>query len=626
MSQKSPQTTKIVAAIIVVVVIVVAAFVAAPYFSSPSAMTTTTSISPSAVTRDTLSVVDKFWPASGPTEGANPLYEPNWPVWGEYSVYQPLVAVNLTAEYQQNIVQFVPGLASWNISADGTTYTFNLRHNVQFSNGDPLNAYQVWTVMYGYYYLTGNSTTWDQSYPVFDMSTAKFGPATIDLLTKSGLSSPSQDLLSIMMDSSWPIYVTDPYTIVFHLRVPFTYFPGTMSQYDGFIWDAQFVLDNGGFGTPTSINTYFDTHPVPGTGPYVITEVATNAYMKYTQNPTYWGLTLTQAEIAANPWADPGHVKNVDIYYKTDDIARYTDLETGAVQIAAIDTPNWNLITSNPDKYSYTSLPQWGGLMTAIALNTQIYPTNITDVRLAIVHALNYTRIAQQGFFGKIAPAVGPEYPGWKDYYDVGNFAPYDYNVTLAKQYLAQAGVSSMPTLSFKTIVSCSWCVNVAELVQSDLAQIGITVNIDVLSIGSYTSAYGSYNYNLQNAQNIGQLAFLGSANWAPDALTPVDNWLSFVSKGSVWGNWAIYTHPVVESAISSFFSSTDTSHIRSQVAIAQAQIYKDAPYAWLGVNQLWYGGGSLAWQKGVVSGFYLDQLWGGCDTLPLFNTVTFSS
>jgi len=630
MSQKTNHTKKIVAAIIIVVVIVGAYFGASPYFSSPSSQTSsqTSAVAPTStsVMRDTLSMDDKFWPVSGPTQGVNPLYQPNWPVWGTITVYQPLVAVNLTAEYQENRIEFLPGLASWTVSADGTTYTFNLLQNVTFSNGDPLNAYQVWTVMYGYYYLTANSTTWDQSYPVFDMSTAKFGPATIDLLTKSGLINPSPEALNIMMNSSWPIYVKDPSTIVFRLKGPFNFFPGTLTTYDGLIWDAQYVLNNGGFGTPTAINTEFDTQAIPGTGPYVITQVVTNSFVKFTQNSNYWGLRLTPAEIQASPWLDPGHAKNVIIYYKQDDLARYTDLSTGTVQIAAIDTSNWNLVTNNPDKYGYTSLPPWGGIMTIIAMNTQKYPTNITDVRLAIVHALNYSRIGQIGFFGKLSPAVGPEYPGWKDYYDLGNFPPYQYNVTLAKQYLAQAGIANMPTLDFRTIVSCSWCVNVATLVQGDLAQIGITVNIEVQSIATYTSAYGSYSYNLANAQNIGNLAFLGSATWAPDALTPVDNWLSFVSKGSVWGNWAIYSHPLVESAISAFFSSTDVSYIQSQLAKAQTQINQDAPYAWLGTNQLWLAGGSIVWQKGVVNGFYTDDLWDGSNTMPLFNTVTFSS
>ena len=73
-----------------------------------------------------------------------------------YDVYQPLVAVNLLNEFQGNETsanEFLPGLASnWTISASGTTYTFNLRNNVTFSNGDPFNAYQaldanVWLVL-----------------------------------------------------------------------------------------------------------------------------------------------------------------------------------------------------------------------------------------------------------------------------------------------------------------------------------------------------------------------------------------------------------------------------------------------------------------------------------------------
>jgi len=51
--------------------------------------------------------------------------------------------------------------------------------------------------------------------------------------------------------------------------------------------------------------------------------LAQNSYMKFTQNPNYWGLSLTPEEISANVMLDPGHAKNVIVYIKTDDVARY---------------------------------------------------------------------------------------------------------------------------------------------------------------------------------------------------------------------------------------------------------------------------------------------------------------
>jgi ABC-type transport system substrate-binding protein len=579
---------------------------------------------------DTLSIDDYIWPV----DDLNQLYAVSllpWPNWLSTAVYQPLVTVNVTAEYQDGVIQYLPGLAdSWSMSSDGKVYTFNLKQNVKFSNGDPFNAYQVWGEMYGFYYLSGNSSAWLESYSIFDMSPVKFGPATIDLMTKSGLVNPSQDLLNVMTDSSWPIYVTSPYQIVFRLASPFQWFPGALVAFEGFIFDTQFVLDNGGFGTPLTFNTYFNQHPIPGTGPYVVTDVAENSYVKFAQNPSYWGVNMTADEVAKQPLNDPGHAKHVVIYAKLDDVARYTDLSTDTVQIAAIQAPNWNLVASNPQTYSYVKLPPWAMEIELTGLNVNLYPTNIREVRQAIVHAINYTAIYQKAYLGALSPFMGPEYPAWKDYYDLGNFAPYDYNLTLAKQYLAIAeqkypNITSTPFL-LRLPAGSSSGINEAQVIQANLADLGITVNIEVLQTSTYWSVYGNYQTNVANAEQIGQISYMG-APWAPATLTPVENWVDFVGNGSLWGNWAGYSNPTVQNAIAAFTSSTDTSAMTAAVKEAQAQIYNDAPYIWLGTHNLWGpAGGSLVWKQNIVASFMTDPLWTGQSSAPLINTVTFVS
>ena len=86
----------------------------------------------------------------------NVLYEPTelpWPQWYAFAVYQTMVDVNLGAEYGQGVIQYLPGLASnWTINSASTYYNFTLRQNVNFSNGDPFNAYQyldgdVWILL-----------------------------------------------------------------------------------------------------------------------------------------------------------------------------------------------------------------------------------------------------------------------------------------------------------------------------------------------------------------------------------------------------------------------------------------------------------------------------------------------
>ncbi len=581
---------------------------------------------------NTLTIDSWAWPI----DDLNQLYslgELPWPNWLTDTVYQSLVTVNQTAEFNTGVIQYQPGLATgWNVSSDGTTYTFNLRQGVTFSNGDPFNAYQVWLEEYGFYYLSGNSSTWMESYNFFNMSNVNFGPATISMINQTGgIANPSQQAISVMQNSAWPIYVTGPYTIVFRLQTPFAYFPGALVVYDGLIYDAQWLLDNGGFGTPTQFNSYFNQHPIPGTGPYVVNQVQENNFVSFTQNPTYWGKNLTAAQIAVQPLFDPGHAKNVVVYYKASDLSRFTDLSTGAAQIAAIGPTQWNLVTNSPNTYAYLTSPPWGGEVSLMALNTNMFPTNITLVRQAIVHAINYTDLYQKAFLGQMSPYVGPEYPAWSQFYNLGNFSGYQFNLKTAENDLAAAGFANgtgLPTFTMRTVSSCLQCSNAAQVVQADLAAIGITVNIEVLSSNDYYSPYGTYQTNVANANQMGQLSFIdGGGMWGPATLTPADYWVTFVNNQSLWGDWAGYANPTVQACVNAFTQTTNVTFIQNLCTAAQQKINQDAPYAWIGTTHLWLPeGGSLVWKKSVVSGFLVDPVWDGQSTEPIFNTVTFVS
>jgi peptide/nickel transport system substrate-binding protein len=551
-----------------------------------------------------------------------------WPNYGEYTVYQPLVYDNGTAQYQDNIIQYTPGLASnWTVSPDQTTWTFQLRQNVHFSDGRPFNAYQAWMEEYGFYYLSANSSGWwDGGMTIFNMSNVRFGPATIALINQSDLIHPSQSALSVMMNSSWPIYVTGPYTIVFHLGGPFVWFPGTLLAFCGLMFDAQYVLDHGGFGTPTSINTLFNQNPIPGSGPYVVTQWQENSLIKFTQDQNYWALSLPPSTFVQQPYMDPGHAKNVIIQYKPDDISRYTDLSNGASQFSDIGPSDWNLVTANPH-FSYVKGPAGGPQSFMMTINTRIFPTNITLVRQAIVHAINDSDIAQKAFAGQITPFVGPEYPLWSQFYDLGNFTPYSYNLTLAKQDLVAAHYNSSLPITLKIVSDCIMCTSTAEVIQSDLAQIGITVNIEVLTSSALYAPLGSFSTDIANAQQIGQLALEdGGPSYAPYGVTPYDYWVAFVSNQSAYPNWAIYYNPIVQKCVNSFTQTANISYIQSLCRSAQAQVYSDAPYYWIGISRLWVPtGGSTVYNRNVISGFLLDPIGGGQSSIPIFNTVTFA-
>jgi peptide/nickel transport system substrate-binding protein len=597
--------------------------VTSPSTSSGSSGTTLSfSSSSSVATPAILSIDDYAWPSSD----LNILYTESstfYPDWLLYDVYQPLLFVNEQTEFSNGSIFYVPGLAeSWNVSANGYKYTFNLEPNVTFSDGNPLNSYQVWMEMYAWYYLSGNASAWFEGYPIFNMTNVNFGPATMSLINQSGLIEPSSQAIAIMSNSSWPIYVSTNESIVFQLSLPYSQFLGLLETGFGQVFDSQWAMDHGGLGTPTSYDSFFNLNPIPGTGPYAVTSASEDAYVIFRQNPTYWGKNLSSSQIARQPLIDPGHVNEAIIYYKPDDITRYTDLSSGAVQIAAILQTDWNLVLQNSQEYSYLTLPPWSALDSALGLNTQLYPTNITAVRQAIVHALNYTQISQAAFLGETNPYFGPEYPAWADYYDPGNYS-YQYNLTLAEQDLQVVNISSLPALIMNIVSDYPLASNLAQTVQSDLSQIGLKVQISIQDSSVFTTPYGSYSYELSNTAQIGNLVeYFGT--WAPDRLTAADDWITFVSNQSYAGNTALYSNPVVQNAITAMLDSNNVTYIRSQLAAAETQIYNDAPYAWLGVVKLWDADGSLVWKNGVINSFYVDPTMTAWDTAPFINTVTF--
>jgi len=498
---------------------------------------------------------------------------------------------------------------------------------VNFSNGDPFNAYEVWAQMYSFYYLSANSSGFFEGYQIFNMSKTNFGPADVAMLNTTNLASPSGAVLSMMENSSWPIYVTGPYTIVFREAHPFPFLLGILVSTVGLALDMQWVFAHGGLGTPAAPNSYFAQNPIPGTGPYTFTQVSENAYVKLAQNPNYWGDALSPAQIAANPGLDPGHARNIVIYAKTDDLSRYIDLSGGTVQAATI-IDNLALVFANHSGYSFFLNPKGSGMQSYISLNTQIAPTNITAVRQAISHAINYSAIYSKIYYGYMTPAFGPEYPAWPSFYDIGNYSLYSYNVTLAQQILKNASINpaNLPAIQIQVQNSCGKaCIGEAEIVQADLGQIGLAVNIQVLTFGQWcTDMCQPYATEITDPQNI---AGICAYCWQTTlALTPVDEWITPVGATSPVGNEAIYTNPGVQACLNAFEDGNTTAQIQAACGAAQKQIYNDVPYVWLGTNGLYDQAGTVVWKNSVVKGMYGDPLYAGFSSDPLFNTVTFVS
>lgn len=625
----------------VVVVVIVILFLAggAVYFLSlgggPTSTASSSSSSSSSSTSSTaasqtLSIDDYVWP----TGGLNELYAISflpYPDWQEGTVYQTLAAVNLTAE--QDLGQFegvfLPGLASsWNSSADGMTYTFTLRQGVTFSDGNAFNSYAVWAEFMTWYYLSGNAPTFWNALHIFDTTGVTFdNQAFGQMVNSSGLTNPSAQLVEMMSNHSLPAYVTSPNAINFHLSTPFPFFINTFTGFQGMIFDPTYMWQHGGPGMPGNFNPAFNLVPIPGTGPYTVTNAVFQNSVTFTQNPNYWGKSVSADEIAKNPILNPGHYKTVIIYDIPNSVTSLLNLQNNVAQISAVTSSSFQLVNSQPGTYGVAVIKHPATLVWMF-MNNERFPTNITGVRQAIVHAINYTNLIQAGALGYGTRMLGPEVPFYGPYYNPANLPPYQTDLAVAAQDLANAGFpngAGLPPLTLYVDVLGEFYESpMAQEIKADSAQIGITINIQVVTDAQYYQYYGSYATNVGNAQVLPHLAMGNVAGFSPDYLAPTDFWGAFVTTFSLWGNFGMYNNSAVDADVTFMSHSSDTTAIVQHLADAQQHIYDDAPYAWLFDAQLPAIQGSYAYKLNTISSnFFMEPNLMGVSDVPLFNTVS---
>ncbi len=626
--------------VLAILVIIIIAAIAGAYvaISKPTSSTSTSTSSTSST-----STVSTVSTASSSTSTSNktlviddseydsfllgtPFYPDDW----QDSVYQYLVTFNATAE-RAGTLQIVPDLAiTTTVSPNGMNYTFGLRQGINYTDGTPFNAYDVWADFYIQYYMFANASNFMFGVTLFNFSAVNFGPATLQLMNQTNsFTSPSSALLSIMMNSNWPVYVKNQYTIVYQLSVPYSTFENLLTGPINLLFDPTFIMEHGGPGTPSAPNSYFYTNPPPGTGPYEISSVVLNEGYTFVQNPNYWGDSLTPAQIAANAALDPGSFQTIVVNTISDPTVRYLDLTSGRVQMSLIEGSDFQLLlASNNSAYNWVTFgPSGGATLSYFAMNTQSYPTNITDVRLAIVHAVNITQIIDQAVFGYGTPFFGPEAPIYGALYNPTNYSPYSYNLTLAENYLAQAGFPNgkgFPTISIVVTGDYPWQETTAELIQADLAQINIQLNINVVTRSYYTSYYYGTSYGQYLASPPpAQLIMVGAGAYSPDFIGPADFIGQFLTNVSSFANAAVYSSNATYAAYESLLTSNNVTLQTQLMAAAEKQIYNDAPYDWLFLCNLYSVDGSYVYNTQVIHSYYIEPNLGGDEGLPLLNTIS---
>ena len=527
------------------------------------------------------------------------------PGWGiVQQVYQSLVNYDGT-----NYTTFVPVLAkSWSVSTDRLNYTFVLRQDVHFSNGDPFNAYVMWFSLYRAIVMNAAGSFILQEnfwYPGANYYSAANDTANATLWMAAALNtwnffSPTTAQRAIMAADNNSFQAVDAYTLVLHGGygylgpLPYAFLLASIAGPIASAVDPKVVQQNGGV-LPGQRNAWMATHMV-GTGPYVLSGgvLDIESAPSYTLNPdsTYWGVNASRAE-PLNNIIQPAK-STIQIDFQNDPAIGVNDMKTGKVvgaSFAYIGPSTVHSLQGVPcvsvnaldTVYGSTAGGWW------IYMNQSTQPFTNWSVREAVVHAINYQRIIDVAFGGYAEPWVGPVPPGYP-YYNPDNLAPYQYNLTLARQYMEHSpwkySTGGYPTpINYEYVNLGDWA-DVARLLKDDLSKIGITLNL--VSIPNIDKLY-----ELQRFDNNGNCIAQTTANSGPfpmgqefytsDYISP-DDWTqnNAISYGSANICMAGYNNLEVDNLTLDAATQGDPNVAKAEYAQITKTMYDNATVAWL--------------------------------------------
>ena len=346
--------------------------------------------------------------------------------------------------FNGNSHEIVPALAeSWTISDDGLVWTFNLRKDVTFHDGTPFNADAV---------VFSLERQRDKDHPNHCAKCLRW----------------SAKFAAIEKTSA-----VDEHTVEIKLTAPAPTLLVNLAFYIGYIVSPTAVMND-----PEG----FRANPV-GTGPFKFVRWERDNFIEYEANADYY---------LGAPKVDRLIVRVIP----NNDV-RLLALKKGEVHlIYGVPFPQFNEVDSDPE----LTLQQSSTLgISFVAINTEKPPFDDIRVRRAVNHAINKERIFQTVFFGRgeMANQVIP--PNWWGHSP--NATVYEYDVEKAKALLAEAGHAD----GFQTTLT-SWTNprpylpaprDAVSLIKTDLAQIGIEVDVQTMNWATFRESRGKGEYGM---------------------------------------------------------------------------------------------------------------------------------
>ncbi|WP_274629375.1 glutathione ABC transporter substrate-binding protein [Arvimicrobium flavum] len=392
---------------------------------------------------------------------------------------------------------------SWTVSEDNLSWTFKLREGVTFHDGTPFNADAV-------------KFTFDRILAEATGSPRKSSAAAIDT-----------------------VEVVDEHTVTIKTKAPFAPLLAQLSAYN-----LSIISPKSG----TAIKSDYSKAPA-GTGPFRLGDWTPGEKLTVIRNEDYWG--------------EKAKLDEVRFTVVPEDSARVLMLLSGEVDMVSNIPP---VMVDRLQGAPGVQVVEKTGVRTIyVAFNLAMKPFDDLRVRQAMAHAIN-TEALLKGVMNNLGTPGG----GLESVVIPGSAAidPYPYDPERARALLAEAGLSDGFSVDF--YLPTGRYINdrqLGEAIQAQLAEVGITANLQAPEFGTYLSM-------LEAKDKIPMfLLGKGSPTGDPDFTLTIN----VGSEGT--GNYGNYHNKTIDDLLLKQRGTVDVEQRRAMLREIIQTAYDDVPW-----------------------------------------------
>lgn len=410
---------------------------------------------------------------------------------------------------------------SWDISEDGRTYTFHIRPNVLFSDGEKCDANAIL--------------------------------ANFNAILENRERHTWLEMMNLLVGVSAP----DENTFVIEMSEPYYPMLTELGCIRPFAMISPSCMING--STKDGVNGHI------GTGPYVLTDFVTDEYAVFERNENYWGKAPA--------------IRKITVKVIPDNQTRIMALESGEIDlIFGKNMIDADAISQYLDSDKFTVGLSDPTSTRHIVMNTTREILGDPAVRKALQHATDRQTISDGIFYGLEQPA-DTLYATTVPYCNVG-LKPYEYSTETAAQILDEAGwvlgsdkmrAKDGRQLALDLLYNSDSVTEktIAEYLQSEYLKLGISMTI-----------HGEEEQSYRDNMKAGNFDMVFNICWG----MPYDPQSSLAAmRAPVYGDYAaqqgLKDKAEIDEAITKILTSTDEAERQELYKSVLTNLHEDAMY-----------------------------------------------